>query len=341
MELLSLPIEIEETIPKNVLPANPTILPLASRYVVTCREFMKEKLRYTLSLGYESIQTEILRASILCNWYPTVSALTAVRSVEAFDNLRQQLIEFSLKLYDIAFDIEPGTNLEIEKLMIMQQLAIRLGVIPKTLEYLLKDSLTATDAIAILYNTVNPGVTCSSVYQHEALRSPDSKIVSLNKAIQLSRFIREEGSRLVCWVPGKFRFLHGGHVDGLLKRARQAIGNSGVLFVSAEADESINHRHDEPKVLWGTNDQRLRSIAGVEYVDIVFLQPPPGINESFDDFFIRMWHKILPNIMVVGVRDYFLLEKFRKLAEQAGTILLWAEEEPVMSVTELNQRGLI
>jgi rfaE bifunctional protein kinase chain/domain/rfaE bifunctional protein nucleotidyltransferase chain/domain len=113
------------------------------------------------------------------------------------------------------------------------------------------------------------------------------KVLSLESLISLREQARQAGKTVV-HCHGCFDIVHPGHIHHL--QYARSLGD--VLVVSVSADPHVNKGHDRPLI---PDDLRAQSLAALECVDWVYINPDPTANELLDG--------LRPDVYVKG-REY-------------------------------------
>lgn len=109
-----------------------------------------------------------------------------------------------------------------------------------------------------------------------------NKIVDVNKAIILSKKLRDQGKTVVL-VGGCFDILHIGHIT-FLEKAKES-GDS--LFVFLEPDESIKKLKGKNRPI-NNQENRAKILSALESVDYVILLPPHLTDIDYDHMIIQL-----------------------------------------------------
>src|SRR6476661_3536034 len=117
--------------------------------------------------------------------------------------------------------------------------------------------------------------------------TPERKVLSLEELLEF-RLASQEAGKTVVHCHGCFDIVHPGHIHHL-QHAR-SLGD--VLIVSVSADSHVNKGVDRPLI---PEDLRAASLAALECVDRVYLNPLPAAVELLDI--------LCPDIYVKG-REY-------------------------------------
>lgn len=125
------------------------------------------------------------------------------------------------------------------------------------------------------------------------------KIITINKAIVLSKKLRNQGKKVVL-VGGCFDILHIGHITFLQK----AKAGGDALFVFLESDENINKLKGENRPI-NNQEDRAKILAAIEVVDYIILLPPNLINQDYEKMIIN----IKPAIIAVTLGDPYIIHK--------------------------------
>ncbi len=128
------------------------------------------------------------------------------------------------------------------------------------------------------------------------------KIVSIKKAVEISKRLRENGKRIVL-VGGCFDIIHPGHIFFLEKAKKQA----EILFVLLESDETIRLLKGEGKPIHTQKDRGI-ILASLSTVDFVMLLPRLKTDKDYDDLLF----KIKPTIIATTKGDPKRLHKERQ-----------------------------
>ena len=129
-----------------------------------------------------------------------------------------------------------------------------------------------------------------------------SKIISIRKAIKLSKKIRAQEKTIVL-AGGCFDILHSGHIK-FLKHSKK-YGN--YLFILLESDESVNKLKGDNKPI-NIQSDRAEVLAAVNFVDYVI--PLSGImkNDDYD----KLIADLSPDVLAVTKGDSQLIHNKRQ-----------------------------
>ncbi len=150
-----------------------------------------------------------------------------------------------------------------------------------------------------------------------------SKIVSLDALIKIRETARHDG-RVVVHCHGCFDIVHPGHIHHL-QHAR-SLGD--LLIVSVSSDANVSKGIDRPLI---PDDLRAQSLAALECVDGVYLNPHPTA--------VELLSRLKPDIYVKG-REYETNSDPRFLAERdavthAGGRVVFSSGDIVYSSTAI------
>ena len=129
--------------------------------------------------------------------------------------------------------------------------------------------------------------------------SPNRKIRSLEELLEYRRLAGGDG-RTVVHCHGCFDIVHPGHIHYL--QFARSLGD--VLVVTVSADVQVDKGVNRPLI---PDDLRAASLAALECVDCVYVNPHPTAVEILD--------RLKPDIYVKG-REYELNQRPRFLAER-------------------------
>lgn len=129
--------------------------------------------------------------------------------------------------------------------------------------------------------------------------SASRKVMTLDQLLQLRAGARAQG-RVVVHCHGCFDIVHPGHIHHL--QSARALGD--VLVVTVSSDANVNKGVNRPLI---PDDLRAASLAALECVDWVFVNPDPTA--------VRLLDQLQPDIYVKG-REYEKNKDPRFLAER-------------------------
>lgn len=122
------------------------------------------------------------------------------------------------------------------------------------------------------------------------------KIKSFQMVCRICHKLQKEGKKVV-FCHGFFDILHKGHVT-LLVEAKK-LGD--ILVVGVDHD-------DNAKILKGPerpindHDSRLFVLANLEVVDFVFLVPSFKVSKNIDNFWLKIYRKLNPNLIASSLK---------------------------------------
>src|SRR5215212_3494702 len=125
------------------------------------------------------------------------------------------------------------------------------------------------------------------------------KVCNLDRLLQLRSEARASGKTVV-QCHGCFDIVHPGHIHYL----QFARSQGDILVVSVSADTQVNKGADRPLI---PDDLRAESLAALECVDLVYVNPHPTAVELLD--------QLRPDVYVKG-REYETNNDPRFLAER-------------------------
>jgi len=153
--------------------------------------------------------------------------------------------------------------------------------------------------------------------------SPQRKICTLDQLLALRRDFTEAGKTVV-HCHGCFDIVHPGHVQYL----QFAKGQGDLLIVSLTADPQVNKGVNRPLI---PQDLRAQSVAALECVDFVYVNPDPTA--------VELLEALRPDVYVKG-REYETNHDPRFLAERDTVVrhggrMIFSSGEVVYSSTAL------
>lgn len=110
----------------------------------------------------------------------------------------------------------------------------------------------------------------------------DSKIITPEQAIKISKQIQSKGQKIVL-VGGCFDILHIGHITFLENAKKQG----DILFVLLENDETIKKLKGENRPI-NTQKDRSKILIHLSMVDCVVMLPDIVDNKTYDDLVISL-----------------------------------------------------
>ncbi len=128
------------------------------------------------------------------------------------------------------------------------------------------------------------------------------KILSVEKAVKISKRLRERGKNVVL-VGGVFDILHIGHIK-FLENAKKK-GNS--LFVLLESDENVKKLKGKNRPI-NPQLERAQVISALKTVDYVILLKNVKTNADYD----KLIAQIKPNIIATTQDDPYKKHKIRQ-----------------------------
>src|SRR5437764_11115255 len=105
--------------------------------------------------------------------------------------------------------------------------------------------------------------------------STPTKVCNLKRLLQLRLKARAQGKTIV-QCHGCFDIVHPGHIQYL----QFAKAQGDILVVSVSADPQVNKGADRPLI---PDDLRAASLAALECVDLVYVNPHPTAVELLDE----------------------------------------------------------
>ena len=138
-----------------------------------------------------------------------------------------------------------------------------------------------------------------------------NKIVSIEKAITISKKLRREGKTVVL-AGGVFDILHIAHVK-FLEKAKQE-GNT--LFILLENDDNVRKLKGKNRPI---NSQKNRALvlASMGSVDYIVLLPKMKTNKQYD----TIVGKIRPSIIATTAKDSNISHKNRQAKQIKGKVV--------------------
>lgn len=115
-----------------------------------------------------------------------------------------------------------------------------------------------------------------------------SKILSIDKAIKVSRKLRNERKTIVL-AGGCFDILHVGHIK-FLKNAKQY----GTLIILLESDDSVKKLKGETRPI-NPQEERAQILSSIQYVDYVVLLNGINSDKNYD----KLIANLKPDIIAV------------------------------------------
>lgn len=138
-----------------------------------------------------------------------------------------------------------------------------------------------------------------------------NKIVNLEKAVKLSKQIREQGKRLVL-AGGCFDILHLGHIQFL--EAAKKYGDHVMLLL--ESDASVKRLKGEQRPI-NTQKNRAKVLAALSAVDSICLLPSFSSNKAYDELVLRL----KPAIIATTTGDRLRRQKEKQAKSVNGKVI--------------------
>lgn len=137
-----------------------------------------------------------------------------------------------------------------------------------------------------------------------------NNIVNTNKAVELSRRIKNQGKKIVM-AGGCFDIIHVGHLK-FLKNAKK---RGDVLFILLESDESVR-KLKGPNRPYNSQKDRAEILSALKPVDYVVILENMKKNQDYD----RLIGQIRPDVFAVTKNDPGNAHKKRQAELFGGTV---------------------
>ncbi len=160
-----------------------------------------------------------------------------------------------------------------------------------------------------------------------------SKIISLEKAAEKSKKLREHGERVIL-AGGCFDILHRGHIE-FLRNAKKLKGN---LFILLESDEKIRKTKGSNRPINLQNDRAV-ILGSLEMVDWVLLLPKMLRNEEYD----KLIFMLKPTIIATTKGDPQKFHKQRQaklVGAKVAEVISRIDNVSTTYITELIEKDL-
>lgn len=270
-------------------------------------------------------------------WQPMLQNLTEFKSIDEYINLK---VEVAQKIYDWFRSGEYGPTPEFDIGTFFERLCSKLGIFKSELINFVNHEANFKTYYNLLENSYEVPKT-AKVLCKDRDRRPKDKILTLSETIEVANEVRANEIQRIVLYMGKFRQTFHDQQIVTVNEIRRGIRPTDLLVVLMESRRSILHRFEEqgisvedPDEICLSDYRRQAAISGFEGVDIVTVNDPPDLDNKHE-FFADTWERLRPDIVVVGEKDYYQLERFREMSRRVGNLLLYVHDTALTSTTQL------
>ncbi|MBP9719488.1 MAG: adenylyltransferase/cytidyltransferase family protein [Candidatus Levybacteria bacterium] len=138
-----------------------------------------------------------------------------------------------------------------------------------------------------------------------------NKILNIDKAVQVSKVVRDTGGKLVL-AGGCFDILHVGHIQ-FFERAKK-FGDHLMLLI--ESDETVKRLKGVNRPI-NSQKNRARVLTALSTVDSVCLLPSISTNKAYESLVLRL----KPAIIATTTGDLFQKQKEKQAKSVDGKVI--------------------
>ncbi|HXK52965.1 adenylyltransferase/cytidyltransferase family protein [Candidatus Nomurabacteria bacterium] len=156
-------------------------------------------------------------------------------------------------------------------------------------------------------------------------------ILDLDTVVYISQDLRRRKKKII-YTHGSFDLFHSGH-SYLFNKAKK-LGD--VLIVGVDSDEKVRKFKGERRPV-NQHSLRAEMVNNHKDVDIVF--SIEGLAENEEDYYVGLYKKLSPHIVVVG-NSFGFRNNFRKKLANTEFVLIDLLPEHQISTTDIIQKVL-